>query len=343
MEADINKVNVDDLLNEEMGAVIRSDGVGNLNPIKHDFVGREVLPVLQYFGEVKENRTGISKAAAGLAPDALQSSTRAAVAATVEGGRQHIEMIARVFAETGMKRLYRGLYKLVKENQDRERVVRLRGDYVTIDPRDWDAEMDVIVNVALGGQTKEEKLQLITQIIADQKEQILAGSPLVDLTNLRHSLAKAVELAGFSNPQAFYKKFGAEELEQFQKQQAAQAAQQSQSDPEMALVEVERQRVEAQIVLDREKAQADMQIQQFELQMKKMEIEQRAAVDAAKVELARQQAAAKDELERDKLDLDFAIKIAQIEAKLTAQVRDSQLKADAASSRDIQEVSDGAA
>jgi len=325
MEADINKVNVEDLLNEEMGAVIRSDGIGNIAPIKHEFVGAAALPVLQYFGEVKENRTGISKAASGLAPDALQSSTRAAVAATVEGGRQHIEMIARVFAETGFKRLFRGLFKLVKENQDRERVVRLRGKFVAVDPRDWDAEMDVVVNVALGGATREEKLQLLTQIIADQKAQIQNGSPLVDLTNLRTSLAQAVELAGFRNPDAFYKTFGQAELEEHQKQLASQPPQ---PDAEMALVEVEKMRAEAEIALNQQKAQLDMQVAQLDLQMKQSKLQADAAIAAAKVELAQQQAAAKDDLERDKLAQDFALKQAEIEARFTAQLRNSELQAD---------------
>ena len=67
------------------------------------FVGKDCFPMLSYLDEVKENRTGISKASMGLDPDALQSATASAVQATVQGGQQHIELIARIFAETGMK------------------------------------------------------------------------------------------------------------------------------------------------------------------------------------------------------------------------------------------------
>lgn len=349
MEVDINKVEMEDVLSEKMGHPIRSQGIGNISPVTHPFVGANAMPVLDYFTEVQENRFGISKASAGLAPDALQSSTRAAVAATVEGARQHIEMIARIFAETGMKRLYAGLYQLVKENQDYERVVKLRGTYVSVNPSDWDDEMDVVVNVALGGATKEERLMMLTQLIQDQKEQIMAGSPLVKLSNLRHSLAEAVELAGFRNPDAFYQPFGAEEQAAYEQQQAEQAAQQSQSDPEMALVEVEKMKAQADIQIRQQKAQMDAQSAQIDLQMKQMEFQikqadqqMKAEIAAGKLELEQQKAAAEDDRARDQLAQEFALKQAEIEAKYAAQIRNSELQADVQRGIQQQESNDGA-
>ena len=137
------QVNMDDVLNTEVGGVIRMRQAGAVQPFAVPFVGQAAFPMLGYLDEVRENRTGMSKAAMGLEADALQSTTRAAVAATVSAAQQHLELIARIFAETGMRALFRGILKLVVENQDRARVVRLRNQWVPIDPRSWNADMDV--------------------------------------------------------------------------------------------------------------------------------------------------------------------------------------------------------
>ena len=99
-------VNIDDAMSTEVGSIIRQRAAGQIQPLSMPFVGQAAFPVLQYMDEVKEARTGISKASAGLDAGALQSSTATAVAATVSAAQQHIEMIARVFAETGVKRMY---------------------------------------------------------------------------------------------------------------------------------------------------------------------------------------------------------------------------------------------
>ena len=89
---------------------------------------------------LKESRTGISAAARELDAYALQSSTKAAVNATFSAAQQHLELIARVFSETGMKRLFRGLLRLTVKHQDKARMIRLRNNWVPIDPRSWDAD-----------------------------------------------------------------------------------------------------------------------------------------------------------------------------------------------------------
>jgi hypothetical protein len=196
------QVNVDDVLNTEVGGVIRMRAPGMVQPFSMPFVGQQAFPMLDYMDAMKESRTGITKAAAGLAADSLQSSTRAAVAATVSASQQRIELIARIFAESGMKRLFTGLLKLAVQNQRAERMVRLRGQFVPVDPRSWDANMDVIINIALGGGTEQEKVAVLTTVLAKQ-EQILqqAGmdNPLVSLAQYRNTLAQILALSGFKD------------------------------------------------------------------------------------------------------------------------------------------------
>lgn len=305
-EAVATEVNLADLVNPEINGIIRVNKPGMLREITHSFVGAATLPVLAYYDEIKENRTGQSKAAQGLDADSLQSATKAAVAATLTAAQQRVEMIARVFAETGVKRLFRGVLRLVVKHQDRQRMVKLRNKYVQVDPRQWDASMDLQVNVALGQGTTEEKINLLGGILAMQKELQLAGSPLVTNVEIRNTLARATELAGFRNSDEFFRPWGPEE--EAQAQQAA-AQQQPPPDPNMAMVELQAQKIEADAGLAQTKAEMDF-----------LRHESQMALDWWK-------ARAQDDREREKAARDAVLRELAIEAEFNAVIADARLKA----------------
>jgi len=198
---------MEDVLNNEVGAIIRMRAPGMVQPFTTPFVGQAAFPMLEYLDDIKQTRTGISKAASGLDADALQSTTKAAVSATVSAAHQHIEMIARIFAETGMRKLFTGILKLVAENQDKPRMVRLRNTFVPIDPRSWDSNMDVIVNVGVGDGTLEERVALLTQV-ATRQEQIIAqqgpSNPVVTIPQYTNTLTKMLQLAGIKDSQNYF-------------------------------------------------------------------------------------------------------------------------------------------
>ena len=202
------QVNATDLMNTEIGSLIRMRQPAMIQEVKSSFVGKEALPMLMLFDEIKENRTGMSRAAMGLNADALQSSTRAAVAATVTASQQHLELLARIFAETGMKDLFRGILRLICQYQDRPKMVRLRNTYVEIDPRPWNADMDVSINVALGGGLAEERIATLMQVAAKQEQIILQlgpSNPLCGLDQYRDTLGRILELSGFKDTTKFFK------------------------------------------------------------------------------------------------------------------------------------------
>ena len=275
------QVNMDDVLNTEVGGVIRMRQPGAVQPFAVPFVGQAAFPMLGYLDEVRENRTGMSKAAMGLEADALQSTTRAAVAATVSAAQQHLELIARIFAETGMRALFRGILKLVVENQDRARVVRLRNQWVPIDPRSWNADMDVEIDVALGGGTEEQQVSVLTSI-AQKQEQILQTmgpqNPLVSPQQYRNTLARLVQVSGFKNADEFFSN------------PAMMPPQPPPPppppDPAMILAEVERQKI-----------MADIQNKQAELELK------------------RQQMLLEDDRARDKQEAEMMLRAYEIQLK----------------------------
>lgn len=310
------EVNVKDLLSPEMSGIIRVTKPGMMREVTTEFVGAQTLPVLEYYDEIKENRTGQTKAAAGLDADSLQSSTKAAVAATLSASQQRLEMIARVFAETGMKRLFRGLLRMVVSHQDQERTVLLRGKWVTVDPRRWDASMYVQVNVALGQGTPEDRLNIVAGVLAAQKELMAAGSPLVTNVELRRTLAKGVELAGWRNADFFFRPWGEQEEQQMQQMKAQQPPEPS---PEMALVQVEQQKAQASAQVAQMKAQTDIQIRQQELALREREIQ------------------LQDDRERDRMAREFALKELELQMKYSSEVNKAAVDADVARDRAAQD------
>lgn len=288
------EVNMKDLLSPDIQGIVRVTRPGMMREIGHEFVGPSTLPMLEHYDRIKEDRTRITRAASGLDPDSLQSSTKAAVAATVSASQASQKFLARTIAETGVRRLFKALLRLVIRHQDQPRMIRLRGKWVQIDPRHWNAEMDVVVSVGLGQGTAEDRLATLQAIIADQNQLMQAGSPLVGWSQMRASRAKAVELAGFRNAEEFYKPFGPQEEQQF-----AQAQQQNQPppDPAMAMVQLEGEKAKAQHGLEQAKAQ------------------NAAQMDAAKLQFEREKAQSEMEFKREVAFRELALKEADIEAK----------------------------
>lgn len=292
------QVNIDDVLNTETGAIIRQRSPGQVQPLTMPFVGQQAFPVLTYMDEVKQNRTGISKAAAGLDADALQSSTAGAVAATVNAAQQHIEMIARIFAETGMKTLFRGILRLIVQNQDAIRMVRLSNEFVPIDPRSWNASMDASANVALGNGTDAERMAMLQNLMQMQKEALTTLgpiNPLTDMQKLYNTLSEMTSLAGFKDTSRFWS-----DPAQFQPPQTP-------DEPD----------INEQLIA--------VQIQQIQADMQKK---------AAELQLEREDMLMKDDRERDKMEMELYMSAAELQAKYGTQINVEQIKKSTAISRE---------
>ena len=278
------RVNLDDVLNNEVGGVIRMQQPGMAGEFNTTFVGQQAMPVLGFMEQVKQFRTGISAASQGLDPDVLQSTTKEAVTATVQGAQARIEMIARLFAENGLKALMKGLQRMVIKHQDRPRVIRLRGESVEMDPRFWDADLDCHPAVALGRGTDQDKMKFLTAVAGKQEQIIqLLGptNPLADVAKYRETLAQICHLAGFKDDTRF---FGQVDPQQMQAALAAQA-QNKAPDPTAMLAQIEQAKVE----VSRMKAEADAQAKQAQIQtnamleMEKMRLEAMTKLAVAQI------------------------------------------------------------
>lgn len=292
-------VNIEDVMNTEVGSIIRQRAAGQVQPLSMPFVGQQAFPVLQYMDQVKEARTGISKASSGLDANALQSSTATAVAATVNAAQQHIELIARIFAETGMKQLYKLVLHLITTHQDAPRMIRLRNEFVPIDPAAWNANMDVNINVALGRGSDTERMMMLRQIGEMQKEAMTtmgAQNPLTDISKLSNTLKAMTELAGFKDTSMFWG-----EPSEF-----VPPPQDDKPDINEMLIQVQIQQIQADI----QKKAAELQLEREKIMMD-------------------------DDRKRDELDAELFVKAEEMKAKYGTALNVEKIRADMAINREV--------
>ena len=295
-------VNIDDVLDGTAGGVIRMRQAGAIQPIMGNAVGGEVRPLMDYIDQIKEQRTGMSKASQGLDANALQSTTASAISATVRGAQVKLESYARTMAETGVKDLFKGILHLVTKYDNKPKIVRLRNEFVPIDPREWTDQYDVVVQVGLGTADDEQKIAFLTQI-ASKQEQILMqmgpDNPVVTMEQYVNTLRSIAEIGGFKDADQFFN--NSQQIQMMKMQQAQQAQQQQGQTPEQqqmaqvlqleqqkaaADIQIAQQKAEADIALKREKMQADIQMErekmQMELDMRRQELEAEAQLRALK-------------------------------------------------------------
>ena len=285
------QVNIDDVLNNETGAIIRMRAPGMVQPFTTPFVGQAAFPMLDYMDQVREDRTGMSKAAMGLNADALQSSTKAAVAATISASQGRIELTARILAE-GMKKLFKGILFLVTTHQDKARMVRMRNEWVAIDPRHWDAGMDATINIALGNGDTNERMQALMMILAKQEQilqQLGPTNPLVTPQQFSNTLRKIVELSGFKDASSYFNDIPADYVPPAPPQKPS---------AEELLAQVQAESIRADI-------------------QKK----------AAELELKRQQMVLEDDLKRDQMAQDLYLKKYELELKYNSQISAAEIDA----------------
>jgi hypothetical protein len=168
-------VNIDDLLVSQPGGIVRVDAPGMVNPLATTPFNAMAFQMMEFLSQVKEERTGASRMKQGLDASALRNTTATAASQMMSAAYAKIELIGRIFAETGVKDLFRKMLKLMVETPMKKRVIRLRGQWVEVDPSTWNSEMDVEVQVGLGVGQANERIEHLMQILEIQKNMADAG------------------------------------------------------------------------------------------------------------------------------------------------------------------------
>ena len=294
-----NIKNPEELTTPSFNGTVFGDANAEIVPLPVPFVAANAFEAMGYQDEVIQRRTGVGRQSMALDPETLQNQSATANQNNKDAAYSQVELAARNMAK-GWKKVFRKLLRLMVKHQDAPRTIRLRGDeFVTIDPRFWNTDMDVTINVGLGTGSRDRDMMMLQQVLMNQlaiADRFLASGATEDaidmLPKVIATMTKIAESAGLRNPDDFYPD-NADAIVERLKQKAAQAA--SQPDPQM----------QAEIA----KAQMDQQAKDAQAQR---DHEYRMSQLAAKQEMDRIAADNKLALDKYQTDQELALKQWQI-------------------------------
>jgi len=308
---------LDDLLVSRPGGIVRTKQPGGLNWQVVPDISPSIYPALEYWDATREWRTGVTRQGQGIDAKALADQSATAASQMFTMAQARMKLIARIFAETGVRDLFWLLHSNIRKHGDRAQTVQLRNKWVTVDPREWKQRDDMTVNVGLGDGSKAEKLVETQLLIGAQEKGIAAG--IVSKKNLYNSAKRLTRLLGEKDTEAFF---------------TDPAKPPEQNDPTAAPIEPP---TDPAMI----KVQADTQMKQQELQMRGQEVQAKAQLDAqadqrkAQIEQVQAQAdmvtqdrkmAGEMQLAQQKFELEKELKLMDFQLKREQHAADLEMK-----------------
>ena len=280
-------VNLDDLLTSRPGGVVRTKQPPSqvMLPMQNQTISQQAFPLLEYLDTVRETRTGVTRYSQGLDADSL-NKTATGVNTLMSQSQMRMELIARVFAETGVKDLFRRIFELTVKYQNKERIVELNNKFVPVSPTEWKNRYNISINVGLGAGSKDQQIVMLNNILQKQLQAFqLQGNkeyPMVTLKNIYNSLAKIIEEAGLKNVENYF-------VNPDEGKELVQPSPPPEPTPiekiEFTRIASEEKRKVAELELESRKLKAETAeaILGFETKIKEMELKYNTQLDAAKI------------------------------------------------------------
>jgi hypothetical protein len=268
-----DRVNLDDMLTSRPGGIVRVEGDpgSGIMPLSHPPLPASSFGMVEYMDSMKEKRTGITAYNQGLDSNSL-NKTATGVAQIMNASQQRIELVARTFAETGVKELFKLVHHLVRTTLTKPDIIRLRNKWVEVDPREWKARKDLSISVGLGAGNKDQQLVHLTSILQMQKEAIAVG--LTNPEKIYNALAKLTQNAGFKNPEEFWVNPANTPEQEGQQDKPSEAEimvqGQLQIEQQKAQAQLQQEQVRSQndVIIEREKIAAQAELERFKAQLK---------------------------------------------------------------------------
>ncbi len=321
------KVNLEDLLTPRIGGVVRVDTtVGDVGAhiapqITAPF-GPQIIGGLEYMDKVMQSRTGHSPFGSDGLPAEL-NKTATGITAVLGERQKRLQLVARVFAETGVKDLGKKILGLVIKHQDRARTIRLRGEWVEIDPRAWNSEMDVSLTVGLGYGSKDQQLAVMQGTLDIQQQMVASqggpSGPLIFPENIHAAMKKWLEAGGMKNTDAFVSDPEDPNVKERMKNAPPPP-------PDPKLVEVEKKAElaarEVEIKFEQDQASEQRYARKDEIERTRKDAEAAAEHDRAMREIELE-----NERKTHQINLHHQLEVARIEAELG--LKEGKLNADA--------------
>ena len=277
------QVELDDLLSSKPGGIVRMRAPGAVTALPTPQIQPYAFQMVQYLDGIREERSGVSKMTQGLNPDVLTSHvTSGAISAATESAMQRIELIARIFAETGIKDLFRNIYSLIQRYENRQKMAYLNGKFVPIDVSKWKEKLNCTVNVGVGSGSQNSKMQTMSGIMTILQTVVQNGGmgSLVTPQNLYNAISEFITQSGYKNSDMFISN-----PQMMPPQQPPEPSLDEKVAAQKAQVELQKLQLQAQeleidtqlkaqeLKLKQEEAAVDLALKQQELEIKKSQLE----------------------------------------------------------------------
>ena len=270
------QVELDDLLSSKPGGIVRMRSPNAVTPLPTPQIQPYAFQMVQYLDGIREERSGVSKMSQGLNPDVLTSHvTSGAISAATESSMQRVELIARMFAETGIKDVFRSIYSLVVKYEDRKKIVYLNNKFVPMDVSRWKEKLHCTVNVGVGSGNHQSKMQTTTAIMSILQKLIENGGmgTMVTSENIYNTVSEFIQQSGYSNPDQFITNPAnmpppPPPQPSIDEKIATQKAQ-----IEIQKMQIDTQLATARLKLEKDMATVSLAIKQQELELKKQQME----------------------------------------------------------------------
>ena len=321
---------LDDMLVSRPNGVVRTKQPGGMNPIMTPSIGQYLMPVMDYMDAIREMRTGVTRQGQGVDADALQNQTATAVQQTFSASQARMKLIARVMAE-GVRDMMVLLHATIRKHGQEAQTVRLRNQWVQIDPRNWKTRNDLTVNVGLGDGGKAEQIGRLTLIASIQEKIVAAGKTnIVDDEKIWNLAAELTKLTGYKNPDRFFNDVTQKDP---QTGQSKFPAPPPQPDPAMLKVQADTQIKEKELQMRGQEivasAEIDKQADERKAQIESVQAQADIATQDRKTQAEMALAQQKFELERELKLMDFQLKreLAQQDMAMKAEAHRQQMEA----------------
>ncbi len=284
------QANLDDLLTSRPGGIVRVKNPNAVTPMQTPNFLNEGLAMMQKIDDLKEKRSGVPKQNTGLNPDTINKShtTATSVNQMMAAGTQRVELIARNFAE-GVKDIFKNILTILCEYQDQERIIRLRGKFIPMNPREWTTRYDCTVQVGLGTGNQDQRLQVLQGVLGVQEKLIQnGGMGLVNPQNIFNTLEKYLENAGYKDATQFFNNPST---------QPPQPPKEQQPDPALEIakqdIQMRNAKNEADVQLKQQKQQQDNIIKMQRLNLDEQKLATQVIKDQNVSELEKEKLATK--------------------------------------------------
>tara|TARA_R110002126_G_scaffold116475_1_gene255870 strand:+ start:1417 stop:3441 length:2025 start_codon:yes stop_codon:yes gene_type:complete len=269
------QVNIDDLLTNRPGGIVRTRSPNALQPIQTPALQNYSFEMLDYWDKLKAGRTGVNGATQGLPADLLKSHvTQGAVQGALSNAQGRVELIARVFADTGVKNMFKSIYNLVQRYEDSKKIMRLNNAYYEVDPSSWKEDLDVSVEVGLGYGDEDVRLSNLSSFSGLIEKVATQTDNMVSPENIYNLVKELGKEMGIKNTDQFISP-----PQPVQPPPPTAQDQLAQAQAQALMMEAETSRMEAQVKT------SELQIKAGKLELERIELENNIEIKKEEIKL----------------------------------------------------------